>query len=71
MNLMFNELEIVNQLKTIIKSIEENEGRKNIILAYHLKTGLVPKECNCKKGIERLKCKECEGTGYILVEKHD
>lgn len=65
---LFGEIDIINTLKDIITNIEENQERKNIILAYYLETGKKPKECTCKKGIERIKCEMCKGTGYILVK---
>ena len=65
---LFKEIDIINTLKEIITNIEENQERKNIIFAYYLETKKKPKQCDCEKGIERLKCKKCNGTGYILIE---
>ena len=45
--------------------------RKNIILAYYFETKKKPKQCDCEKGIERINCKKCNGTGYILVEANE
>ena len=66
---IFGDIDIIQQLESIIKNIKENEERKNIIYAYYQKTGLVPKECDCERGISRIHCKKCNGCGYILVEK--
>lgn len=65
---LFNEIEIINTLKEIITNIEENQERKNVILAYYFETNKKPIQCNCEEGIERLRCRKCNGTGYILVE---
>lgn len=64
---LFGETDIINTLKEIITNIEENQERKNIILAYYLETKKKPKQCDCKKGLDRINCKKCNGTGYILV----
>lgn len=68
---LFGEIDIVNALKEIITNIEENQERKNIILAYYFETKKKPKQCDCEKGIERINCKKCNGTGYILVEANE
>lgn len=65
---LFGEIDIINTLKEIITNIEENQERKNIILTYYLETKKKPKQCDCEKGIERINCKMCKGTGYILVK---
>lgn len=68
---IFNDFEIINQLETIIKNLKENEERKNMIFAYYLKTGLTPENCSCEEGLNRVRCKKCNGTGYILINKKD
>ena len=68
---LFGEIDIINTLKEIITNIEENQERKNVIFAYYLETKKKPKQCDCGKGLERLHCKKCNGTGYILVEENE
>lgn len=68
---IFGDIDIIQNLESIIKSIKENEERKLIIYAYHLKTGLVPKECDCERGTARIHCKKCNSSGYILIEKEE
>lgn len=65
---LFGEVDIINNLKTIIKSMEENEERKNIILTYYLETKKKAIECDCERGMKRIKCPKCKGTGYYLVD---
>lgn len=68
---MFNEIDIINNLKTIIKAMEENEENKMMLHAFILETQKYPIRCDCKQGLERLKCEKCKGTGYCLVAKKD
>lgn len=65
---IFGDIEIIQNLRRIADSLEENEIMKSQIYAYINKTGLYPKQCECK-GAERLRCKKCSGYGYILVKK--
>lgn len=65
---IFGEVDIINNLKTIIKSMEENEERKKIILTYYLETKKKAIECVCERGMKRMKCSKCKGTGYYLVD---
>lgn len=64
---IFGEIDIIQNLRTIVTSMEENEERKKIICAYYLETKKKPVECDCPRGIERVNCPKCKGTGYYLV----
>ncbi len=66
---MFGDLEIIENLKTIVNAMEENNKNKQIIYTYIRETGKYAIECNCEQGINRLQCSKCKGTGYYLVEK--
>lgn len=68
---IFSDIEIIQKLRKIADSLEENEIMKNQLYAYITKTGLYPIQCDCERGIERIKCKKCGGYGYILVKKED
>ena len=65
---LFGEVDIINNLKMIITSMEENEERKQIIYAYYLETKKKAVECDCERGMSRIKCPKCKGAGYYLVE---
>lgn len=66
---MFNEIEIIKNLETIIESMKENQENKMMLYTFILETNKEPVKCECKEGMDRLHCPKCNGTGYYLVEK--
>lgn len=68
---MFNDYEIITNLRKIADKLEENKIHKNQLYAYVLKTGLYPSPCDCEQGMKRYNCKKCNGTGYMLVKENE
>ena len=65
---MFDEVDIINKLKTIVKSLEENQENKMMLYAFIMATNKEPIKCECE-GIDRINCPKCKGMGYIIVDK--
>lgn len=66
---MFSDVEIIENLKTITKELEENRELRMMLHTFINETGKEPVKCNCESGLEQLHCDKCKGTGYYLVEK--
>ena len=66
---MFKDIEIIENLKSIVSAMEEKNEYKMMLYAFMLETNKQPVKCECKQGTERLKCTKCKGTGYYLVDK--
>ena len=65
---MFNEVDIIYNLKQIVKALEENQENKMMLYTFINETNKQPVKCECKQGMDRLKCSKCKGTGYYLVD---
>ncbi len=66
---MFSDIEIIENLKTITKELEENRELRMMLHTFINETGKEPVKCECERGLKKLKCGKCRGTGYYLVEK--
>lgn len=66
---MFSDVEIIENLKTITKELEENRELRMMLYTFINETGKEPIKCECERGLKKLRCGKCKGTGYYLVEK--
>jgi len=69
---LFNDIELEKDLRNLADMIKDNREQKKIINLFIQSTKYEPKLCDCNLNeIEKLKCPNCHGYGYVLVPKKE